>query len=229
MTSPVTHERIAACYHIARSALLAQKKRGNGSSLTHWEGKLSASALSTATAVMALELVRRNRLGRDRVDQKSAASSDAHEDLNSLIDRGLEWLVSHQNDDGGWGDTTKSLSNISTTMLAHAVFHATGTAANNSQQVEAAREFIDRVGGVQAVFARYGKDRTFSIPILTHCSLGGSADWSDVIPLPFELACLPARFYKTVGLPVVSYALPALIAVGQVRYYHRKPLNPSTT
>ncbi len=145
-----------------------------------------------------------------------------------MIDRGLQWLASHQNDDGGWGDTTKSLSNISTTMLAHAVFHATGTAANNGQQVEAARKYIDRVGGVQAVFARYGRDRTFSIPILTHCSLAGSADWSDVIPLPFELACLPARFYKTVRLPVVSYALPALIAVGQVRYYHRKPLNPVT-
>ena len=31
---------------------------------------------------------------------------------------------------------------------------------------------------------------------------------------------------ETVRLPVVSYALPALIAVGQVRHHHRKPWNP---
>src|SRR5690606_10628957 len=77
-----------------------------------------------------------------------------------------------------------------------------------------------------AVLRRYGKDRTFSIPILTHCALAGLVDWKDVLPLPFELACLPPQFYKTVRLPVVSYALPALIAIGQVRHFHRKPWNP---
>ena len=32
-----------------------------------------------------------------------------------LIDSGLAWLTAHQNDDGGWGDTVRSKSNISTT------------------------------------------------------------------------------------------------------------------
>ena len=43
-----------------------------------------------------------------------------------LIDGGLKWLAEHQNSDGGWGDTVLSISNISTTMLVHAVFRAVG-------------------------------------------------------------------------------------------------------
>ncbi len=163
---------------------------------------------------MALELVRRQ------------SQASATHRLKPLVDGGLEWLASHQNDDGGWGDTVKSLSNISTTMLAHAVFHATATTAQYQQQVDLAKSYIDRVGGVAAVLKRYGKDRTFSIPILTHCALAGLVDWKHVIPLPFELACIPARFYKAIRLPVVSYALPALIAIGQVRFFHKKPWNP---
>ncbi|MGH9173755.1 MAG: prenyltransferase/squalene oxidase repeat-containing protein, partial [Vicinamibacterales bacterium] len=148
--------------------------------------------------------------------------------MTLLIDRGLSWLAEHQNADGGWGDTTKSLSNISTTMLAHAVFHAAGPACRFAETIHRAKNDIDRAGGVEAVVARYGKDRTFSVPILTHCALAGLVDWNDVPALPFELACLPPRFYSAVRLPVVSYALPALIAIGQVRHFHRKPRNPAT-
>jgi squalene-hopene/tetraprenyl-beta-curcumene cyclase len=34
--------------------------------------------------------------------------------------------------------------------------------------------------------------------------------------------------YRWLGLPVVSYALPALIAIGQAVYHHRPPRNPVT-
>jgi squalene-hopene/tetraprenyl-beta-curcumene cyclase len=47
-----------------------------------------------------------------------------------------------------------------------------------------------------------------------------------VSPLPFELACLPQSWYRFARLPVVSYAIPALVAIGQARYFHRKPWNP---
>jgi squalene-hopene/tetraprenyl-beta-curcumene cyclase len=44
--------------------------------------------------------------------------------------------------------------------------------------------------------------------------------------LPFELAMLPHTLFKWLRLPVVSYALPALIAIGQAGYHHRRPINP---
>ena len=233
MNDDLTNARLCAAYERARDDLLAERnERG------HWTGELSTSALSTATAVMALEQVRRRSL-----------ATTHHSSLPSFIDGGIAWIVAHQNDDGGWGDTTKSFSNISTTMLCHAVLHATreqnptpaatvpaagagdtspdaGTAdtavAHENQSVmERAEAYIDKAGGVPAVVARYGKDKTFSVPILTHCALAGLVDWGDVTQLPFEMACLPPRFYKTVRLPVVSYALPALIAIGQVRHHFR--------
>src|SRR5690606_13312605 len=46
-------------------------------------------------------------------------------------------------------------------------------------------------------------------------------------PLPFELACLPQHWYRFLRLPVVSYAIPALVAIGQARFYHRPPWNPA--
>ena len=188
----------------------------------HWEGRLSTSSLSTATAVMALEQVRRAAgIAASWPEQIPPADR-----LQDLIADGLKWLAEHQNADGGWGDTVLSVSNISTTMLAHAVFHATGTVEEFSDVVAAASQYIEIQGGVPALIARYGKDKTFSVPILTHCALAGLVDWKEVAQLPFELSCLPASFYAAIRLPVVSYALPALIAIGQVRFQHRKSWNP---
>ncbi len=190
--------------------LLAQRIDGGW-----WEGELSTSALSTATAVMALTLA------EEQTDDASQS-----EKFRKLAAAGLRWLVRHQNEDGGWGDTVLSLSNISTTMLANAVFHKTGTIEQYADVVDASQKYIDDAGGVDAVIRRYGKDHTFSVPILTHCALAGIVDWKRVIPLPFELSCVPAKFYAAVKMPVVSYALPALIAIGQVIFKHQGHWNP---
>jgi len=40
------------------------------------------------------------------------------------------------------------------------------------------------------------------------------------------MACLPQSWYRFVHLPVVSYALPALIAIGQSIFHHRPPSLP---
>ena len=92
---------------------------------------------------------------------------------------------------------------------------------------------LDPQGLVKAAEQQYGRDRTFSVPILTMAALAGRLGtgrdaWRLVRPLPFELAVLPHRLYKWLRLPVVSYALPALIAIGQVRYEHCRPGNPLT-
>ena len=71
----------------------------------------------------------------------------------------------------------------------------------------------------------------FSAPILTVCTLAGRFEkgtkgWSQVPQLPFELAAFPHQWFKRLRLSVVSYALPALIAIGQVRHYFRPTWNP---
>ncbi|HAB11354.1 MAG TPA: squalene--hopene cyclase [Planctomycetaceae bacterium] len=209
-------QRLVAAERVACEGLLAERvDQGT------WVGQLSTSALSTATATLAIDLYIR-----------SGGANGQAESLGRLVEAGRDWLLAHQNDDGGWGDTVLSFSNISTTMLAHATLTAVavpGSAAVAEQRtlvLERAARYIERVGGVDAVLARYGRDRTFSVPILTHCALAGLVDWRRVIPLPFELAAVPHRFFKTLRLPVVSYALPALIAIGLVRFHARRPRNP---
>lgn len=191
-------------YERARLDLLDQRcARG------HWIGELSTSALATATAVSALTLV----------DSLAAGRRD-------LIDGGLRWLADHQNDDGGWGDTDKSFSNIATTMLVVAAFHLAQDADAHPAMLDRARRYIDAKDGIRGLRRRYGQDKTFAVPILTNYAIAGLVDWREVAPLPFEAACVPQRFYRWLQLPVVSYAIPALVAIGQARYFHQPPLNP---
>jgi squalene-hopene/tetraprenyl-beta-curcumene cyclase len=205
----VASDRLARAYESLCESLLAERTADG-----HWHGELSTSALATATAVMALSVVRR---ARDDINGRS---------LTGLIQGGLGYLAANQNPDGGWGDTPKSRSNIATTMLTHAVFHGADAIQPYRTIVDKADHYVRRAGGIDALRARYGKDRTFSVPILTHCALAGLVSWDQVASLPFELACLPHRFYKWLRLPVVSYALPALVAVGQAKFARCPPTNP---
>ena len=83
-------------------------------------------------------------------------------------------------------------------------------------------KFIDQI------LNYYKKDYTFSVPILTMCALCGIPEENgfDRIPqLPFELALVPRKFYSALNLNVVSYAIPALIAVG-ILIFKKKKTNP---
>jgi len=180
------NSRLEQSYSKCKEHLLSLKN-----SQQHWEGELSSSALSTATAAMAMHQV--------CLHNKQLAKQYP---LEQLIASGLAWLADSRNEDGGWSDTTKSISNISTTMLVRAVFTATagqyGSASEFTKQwIEKTDQHIDHIGSVEAVKQRYGKDRTFSVPILMQCALSGSVPWSQVSQLPFELSCLPARFGAT--------------------------------
>ena len=193
----------------------------------HWVGSLSASALSTATAVSAFCFYTGRRA------ENNVALDPAKEDLEALITAGIAWLVAGQNEDGGWGDTGKNYSNISTTMLVVAAFAAAkraGILPNESDLVAdanaRAEAYIQRAGGAAAVGRRYGKDKTFAVPILANCAMAGIVPWKEVSALPFEAACVPQRFYHLLQLPVVSYAIPALVAIGQCKFINDPPWDP---
>ena len=171
-----------------------------------WTGELSSSALSTALALVALI--------EEQSEERTLAS--AH------------WLQDHQNEDGGWGDTPASQSNISTTLIARAALCFYQKRASQDFQVSVQRAtawVVARTGGtefpkmVAALSKIYRKDRTFSIPILTFLAICEEDDrvWKTIPALPFVLALLPHAFYRFLQLQVVSYALPALIAIGLCR------------
>jgi squalene-hopene/tetraprenyl-beta-curcumene cyclase len=186
-----------------------------------WAGRLSTSALSTATAINALLQV-------------------GHPFDRRAIGRGAGWLITTQLPDGSWGDTTDSRGNLSTTLLCWssllAVFEQAHenlvSAAAAEEAIAAAAAWIEhRTGSLEprpiakSLAETYGRDRTFSVPILTHVALTGrfgdpqdAASWRYVPQLPFELASLPQKWFRRLNLQVVSYALPALIAIGQVRH-----------
>jgi squalene-hopene/tetraprenyl-beta-curcumene cyclase len=209
-----------------RAALLRERQ-----GRPYWAGSLSPSALATATAVSALSL----------------AGASAHAER---ISRGLAWLAGAQNKDGGWGDTVSSRSNISTTWLVRAAFAiaancnkqnaASGIAgvppaigmAGEAGHLRArcprtrteknCENYMSRHGGPSAIIARYGEDKTFSAPILMNLALADLIPWRACPQLPFWLAAFPRPVFQYLGLGVVSYALPALIAVGLANFTQRR-------
>ena len=223
----VDAERLDAATRTAIAHLLGERNAAG-----YWEGKLSTSALSTAVAAMALVQWGWNRdrqgVGSGDVGPGESRLPDGRDSI--LIDRACVWLLAHRNADGGWGDTVDSKTNVSTTALALATLTVWDAPTENRGKRDAvladARRWFDAAGGFDAVVARYGKDKTFSVPILTHCALAGLVPWGQVTALPFELATLPPRFYAAIRLPVVSYALPALIAIGQLRHAKQPSRNP---
>ena len=184
----------------------------------YWDGRLSSSALGVAVAVIALHFY----------------DADAYREE---IESGLRWLVAHANVDGGFGDTPESASNVSTSLLCYAALSKCRpdkrAYENQLNQLEAyliAQKIeLHSERMIQTVLNYYQTDRTFSVPILVTCALCGIPDQKafDCIPqLPFELALLPRAFYRLLNLNVVSYAIPALIAVGMAQFKFKTKKNP---
>ena len=178
-----------------------------------WEGHLSSSAVSTAVATFALW----------KYDSMKYAKE---------IAAGINWLAVNINDDGGWGDTSDSPTNLSATLLA---WSALSIVKDNDKYQSTLNNYEtwmkSQIGElkpdaiIQKVISFYGNDKTFSVPILMFCTLadrlGDEPDcWKRIPQLPFEFAVFPHQFYKFLNLNVVSYALPALIGIGLVK--HRK-------
>jgi squalene-hopene/tetraprenyl-beta-curcumene cyclase len=215
-------------YELARGQLLSRLGPEG-----YWVGRLADSPLATATAVAALAAYTAAKLGRSLLgDNRTPGDCSGRRERQTPIvfveseDRqrlanGLGYLVATQRRDGGWGDTDRDPSNIATTALVMAAFRLTGCSDVYESVWESACQYFHSQGGVEGILARYGKDRTFAAPILAVCALADIVPWRAVPQLPFELAVLPQRWLGSLGLPVVSYAIPALVAIGQLRWHAR--------
>lgn len=166
-----------------------------------WRGVLSSSAISTSVSLFALY----------EIDK---------EKYRYVIEAAAKWLEDTMCEDGSWGDSVDSPSNPTATLLSFAALHAVGHDSPRTRQL-----LTERFGGysddkiIDGVLKYYGKDLTFSVPILVMCAMTGVIhSWDKIPSFPFELAVLPQRFFRFLNLPVVSYAIPALIAVGILRF-----------
>jgi squalene-hopene/tetraprenyl-beta-curcumene cyclase len=206
-------EQLAVATRLARQRLLSERCPDG-----IWRGELSSSAVSTAVAAFAL------------------AKISPHDQETIRLAR--KWLAQHINADGGWGDTPQSPSNISATLLSHAALFVDEQPTEPVTQALKRSEqwLVQSLGGItpkhiiSGIQQVYGKDLTFAVPILMVCALSGlfgsgQQAWADIPRLPFELSVLPHQLYHWLKFPVVSYALPALIAVGIAQFQHAPTRN----
>ncbi|WP_170154621.1 prenyltransferase/squalene oxidase repeat-containing protein [Mangrovibacterium diazotrophicum] len=180
----------------------------------YWKGELSSSALAVAVSIAALHF-------HDSREHKPE------------IQRGLNWLQQHVNTDGSFGDTVDSPGNVSTSLLVYAAvnLYAATDETTNLLRKKVRGWLVKKGIDVESdevsrfILNHYQKDYTFSVPILTLCGLcgvPGPEAFRSVPQLPFELALLPRGFYRFLKLSVVSYAIPALVAVGIVVYKKKR-------
>lgn len=190
--------------------LIASELRPEG----YWEGRLSSSALGVAVAVAALHF--------------DDAVQNAPE-----ISKGILWLQKNINSDGSFGDTPESKGNVSTSLLVYAALNI--YAASDITVKETQLKIACYLGSLhidvhspqvaEFILAHYQKDYTFSVPILAMCGVcgvPGNDAFNHIPQLPFELSLLPRKFYRLLNLSVVSYAIPALVAVGILIYKKKK-------
>ena len=194
------------------SNLLLQKRNADG----FWEGRLSSSALGVAVAITALHF--------------HATMGNAPE-----ISSGLNWLEKNVNADGGYGDSPQSVSNVSTSLLCYSAVKVCSKDDRYSSLLLKIGDYlrlqnidVNSEQLVSAILDFYKTDRTFSVPILTMCALcdvPGKEAFDSIPQLPFELSLLPRSFYRMLNLSVVSYAIPALVAVGIAIFRFKKRKN----
>lgn len=161
--------------------LIAEQNR-NG----FWTGKLSSSALAVAVSIVAIKL----------------KGLPNHEER---VNKGLQWLFSNVNADRGFGDTPESESNVSTSFLSYAAisychteeFHGAVVLKGIENYLESQGISLKSGDISKSVLSHYGKDYTFSVPILSMlmiCGMLGEEDIRKVPQLPLSLRFYPLRF-----------------------------------
>lgn len=190
-----------------RKILLA--KRGDD---CFFESVLSDSAVSTAVSCLALELADAGKYAKQ-------------------IQSAKNWLLNHQDKDGLYGDSLESPANLTATFMSYVVLSRD---ESNRTMLENSRNYLLKHFGDFSFAAirkgflnEYGSDLTFSVPILAMATIAGffsnaELSWRAMPQFPFEAVIFPEKFFHCLNLPVVSYAIPALISVGLAQNVHAR-------
>lgn len=193
---------------------IAEQLLANRNEQDFWDGELSSSALGVSVSIIAFHFY----------DCKQ---------LSFEIGNGIRWLMANNNPDGGFGDSPESISNISTSLLCYSALHVTRNQYPEAYTTTKKLAAYLRNAGIDVtseniakhILDFYQKDYTFSVPILATCALCGIPEnepFKPIPQLPFELALMPRSVYRLLKLSVVSYAIPALVAVGMA-IFQKKP------
>ncbi|MGH2410691.1 MAG: prenyltransferase/squalene oxidase repeat-containing protein, partial [Chloroflexota bacterium] len=198
---PSAHPNGAPAAEALRGALdrAIQSLRDGQRGQRHWVGVLSSSALATAIAIVALQLVDSGRYATE-------------------IARGRRWLWETQGADGGWGDAVVDPSNINATALTIGALTVTTPSApepGTQQALARAHARLDHFGGFDAVGDPLRC--TLSGPDRTVAALAGLMDWRRIKRLRPEVVLLPARLRRT-----ISTTFPAYLSIASV-HAHMAP------
>ncbi len=177
-----------------------------------FESSLSNSAVSTAVACIALEIA----------DTKQYADE---------VRAGKNWLLNNQNEDGLYGDSPESPANLTATFMSYVALSRDNT--HIDKLTKSKKFLLDHFGDFSFDSIRkgfldaYGEDLTFSVPILAMATSAGfftdaRASWQSMPQFPFEAVIFPEKLFHCLNLPVVSYAIPALICVGLAQNKHAR-------
>lgn len=152
-----------------------------------WRDTISASAVSTGVALMAL-----HHAGRER--------------FAPLLEEGCAWLRETQQPDGSWGDAVVDVGSLNATAIALPVLRLVDPRRSRAT-IDRATAYLDASGGIAAV-----SDRTrcslFKI-CLTFMAMAGLSDWSSLERMPLEMVLVPHRLWQK-----FSVTMPGVFAWG---------------
>ena len=236
MSISLDRQRPADAQQAERGLLCEERARQRQNSDELGSGVLASSPLATATAISALVLAEQGGTSSGLPAftpgvEPSHLDEIYRNDLSEQIVQSIQWLARQQNDDGGWGDTVHSPSNLPATLLAQAAFHLTGVPAKYQGLLERAEAYVTAKGGVATLKKLPVGDKLFAAPVLANCALADMVPWKKVPALPFEWACLPEDWRRLLRrlpreMPVVRTPIPAMLAVGLAKRHHCPPANP---
>ena len=131
-----------------------------------------------------------------------------------MIGPGVCWLAGHQNPDGGWGDTVKSVSNISTTMLGRAAIHLAGATGRHAETLRRADGYMNERFGTnftqadQLFFDQIQEEAIESEMLKKAAAANSKDDFRYVFEKAFEGLVIDrmADYLRRIDYPVPPYA-----------------------